>query len=149
MCVWVLTFVYCLGENQGLHQPDPSHSIGYHGRGFSKGLFPPPPGPRGVFRPRARPPQPYSSDWRIHQESPAFPPPHRNQNPMMQQYAFPPPVFGSVSDGHQFSPPPSNMNMMWADTNMYYSSYSFPPPPPPPPPLPPPPNNHPAQFGSY
>ncbi|NXU39526.1 NAF1 protein, partial [Drymodes brunneopygia] len=135
-------------ENQGIHQsvqqPDPGYSRGYRGRGFSRGLFPPPSGPRGFFRPNARPPQLYSSDRRIHQESPAFPPPYRKENPMMQQYAFPPPVSGSVSDGHQFHPPPSNMNMMWTDPNMYNSSYSFPPPPPPPPP-----DSHPPQFRHY
>ncbi|NXC93117.1 NAF1 protein, partial [Certhia familiaris] len=135
-------------ENKELHpsmqQPASSYSRGYCGRGFSRDLFPPPSGPRGFFRPQVRPPQLYSSDRRIHQEAPVFPPPYRKENPMMQQYAFPPPDFGYVSDGHQFHPPPSNMNMMWAGPNMYNSSYSFLPPPPP---LPsPPPDSHPPQF---
>ncbi|NWS33960.1 NAF1 protein, partial [Polioptila caerulea] len=133
-------------ENKELHQsvpqPASSYSRGYCGRGFSRNRFPPPSGPRGFFRPQVRPPQLYSSDRRIHQESPVFPPPYRKENPMMQPYAFPPPDFGYVSDGHQFHPPPSNMNMMWAGPNMYNSSYSFLPPP-----LPsPPPDSHPPQF---
>lgn len=149
MCVWVLTFVYSSGENKGLdqsvQQPASSYSRGYRGRGFSRDLLPPPSGPRGFFRPKVRPPQLYSSDRRIHQESPVFPQPYRKENPMTPQYSFPPPVFGSVSDGHQFHPPPSNMNMMWTGPNMYNSSYSFLPPPPPPPP----PDSHPPQFRPY
>lgn len=117
-----------------MQQPASSYSRGYRGRGFSRDLFPPPSGPRGFFRPKVRPPQLYSSERRIHQESPAFPQPYRKENPMTPQYSFPPPVFGSVSDGHQFHPPPSNMNMMWTGPNMYNSSYTFLPPPPPPPP---------------
>ncbi|NWT49984.1 NAF1 protein, partial [Erythrocercus mccallii] len=138
-------------ENKELHQsvqqPASSYSRGYRGRGFSWDLFPPPSGPQGFFRPTVRPPQPYSSDRRIYQESPVFLPPHRRENPTMQQYAFPPPNFGYVSDGHHFHPPPSNMPMMWTGPNMYNSSYSFLPPPPPPPP--PPPDSHPPQFRPY
>ncbi|NXH28925.1 NAF1 protein, partial [Myiagra hebetior] len=133
-------------ENSGLDQSvqhPASSSRGYCGRGFSRGLCPPQSGPRGFFRPKVRPPQLYSSDRRMHQESPVFPQPYRKENPMMQRYSFPPPVFGSVSDGRQFHPPPSNMNMMWTGSNMYNSSYSFLPPPPPPPP-----DSHP-QFRPY
>ncbi|NXT66684.1 NAF1 protein, partial [Chaetops frenatus] len=132
-------------ENKELYQsgqqPASSYSRGYRGRGFSRGLFPPPSGPRGFFRPQVRPPQLYSSD-RIYQESPVFPQPYREENPMMQHYAFPPPDFGYVSHGHQFHPPPSNMNMMWTDPNMYNSSYSFLLPPPPP-------DSHPPHFRPY
>ncbi|NXD92182.1 NAF1 protein, partial [Chaetorhynchus papuensis] len=133
-----------IGLDQSVQQPASSYSRGYRGRGFSRDLFPPPPGPRGFFRPKGRPPHLYSSDKRIHQESPVFPQPYRKENPMMHQYPFPPPVFDSVGDGHQFHPPPSNMNMMWTGPNMYNSSYSFLPPPPPPPP-----DNHPPQFRPY
>ncbi|NXA13382.1 NAF1 protein, partial [Sapayoa aenigma] len=136
-------------ENKGLHQsmqqPTSSYSRGYRGRGFSRDPFPPPSGPRGFLRPQIRPPQLYSSDKRIHQESPVFSQPHRKENPMMQQYPFPPPVFGSVSDVHQFPPPPSDM--IWTGPNMYNSSYPFLPPLPPPPP--PPPDSHPSQFRHY
>ncbi|NXA77325.1 NAF1 protein, partial [Thryothorus ludovicianus] len=118
--------------HQAVQQPASSYSRGYCGRGFPRGRFPPPSGPRGFFRPRVRPPQQYSSG--MHQESPVFPPPYRRENPMMQQYAFPPPDFGYVSGGHQFHPPPPNMNMMWGGPNMYHSSYSFLPPPLPSPP---------------
>ncbi|NWH92307.1 NAF1 protein, partial [Aegithalos caudatus] len=138
--------------HQSVQQPASSYSRGYRGRGFSQGnrswdLFPPPSGPQGLFRPTVRPPQLYSSDRRIYQESPGFPPPHRRENPTMQQYAFPPPNFGYVSDEHQFHPPPSSMPMMWTgpNPNTYSSSYSFPPPPPPPPP----PDSHPPPFGPY
>ncbi|NWZ75977.1 NAF1 protein, partial [Poecile atricapillus] len=137
--------------HQSVQQPAASYARGYHGRGFFRDLFPPPSGPRGFFRPQVRPPQLYSSD-RIYQESPVFPPPYRKEYPVMQQYAFPPPDFGYVSDGYQFHPPPSNMNMMWTGPNMYNSSYSFlslPPPPPPPLPPPPPPDCHPPQFRPY
>ncbi|NWX27704.1 NAF1 protein, partial [Notiomystis cincta] len=133
-----------IGVHQLLQQPASGYSRGYRGRGFSRGPFPPPSGPRGFFRPQVRPPQLYSSGRRIHQESPAFPQPHGKESPVMQQYAFPPPpVYGSVSDGHQFHPPPSNMNMMWTGPDMYNSSFSFLPPPPPPP------DSHPPQFRPY
>ncbi|NXR24744.1 NAF1 protein, partial [Cinclus mexicanus] len=136
---------------QSVQRPASSYSRGYYGRGFSfsRDLFPPPSGPRGFFRPNVRPPQLYFSDRRIYQESPMFPPPHRRENPMMQQYTFPPPDFGYVSDAHQFYPLPPNMNMMWPGPNMYNSSYSFLPLPPPPPPPPPPPDSHPPQFRPY
>ncbi|XP_048160284.1 H/ACA ribonucleoprotein complex non-core subunit NAF1 [Corvus hawaiiensis] len=132
------------GLDQSVQQPASSYSRGYRGRGFSRDVFPPPSGPRGFFRPKVRPPQLYSSDKRIHQESPVFPQPYRKENPMMQQYSFPPPVFDSVSGGHQFHPSPSNMNMMWTGPSMYNSPYSFLPPPPPPPP-----DSHPPQFRHY
>ncbi|XP_032916924.1 H/ACA ribonucleoprotein complex non-core subunit NAF1 isoform X2 [Catharus ustulatus] len=133
-----------------VQRPPSSYSRGYCGRGFSfsRDLFPPPSGPRGFFRPNVRPPPPlYFSDRRIYQESPVFPPPHRRENPMMQQYPFPPPDFGYVSDAHHFYPLPPNMNMMWGGPNVYNSPYSFLPPPPPPPP--PPPANCPPQFRPY
>ncbi|NXB46972.1 NAF1 protein, partial [Leucopsar rothschildi] len=144
-------------ENNGLlqsvQQPASSYSRGYCGRGFSfsRDLFPPPSGPRGFFRPNIRPPQLYFSDRRIYKESPVFPPPHRRENPGMQQYAFPPPDFGYVNDMHQFYSPPPNMNMMWPGPNMYNSSYPFLPLLPPPPPPPPPPESHPypPQFRPY
>ncbi|XP_075005503.1 H/ACA ribonucleoprotein complex non-core subunit NAF1 [Calonectris borealis] len=136
-------------ENKGLHQsmqqPASSYSRGYRGRGFSRDPFPPPPGPPGFLRPQVRPPQLYSSDNRIHQESSVFPQPHRKENPMMQQYPFPPPVFGSVNEMHQFHLPPSDLNMIWTGPNTYNSSYPFLPPPPPPPP----PDSHPSQFRPY
>ncbi|NXR84347.1 NAF1 protein, partial [Pycnonotus jocosus] len=131
-----------IARHQSVQQPASSYGRGYRGRGFSCDLFPPPSRPQGFFRPRVRPPQLYSSDRRIYQESSAFPPPHRRENPMMHQYAYPPPNFGYVGDGHQFHPPPSDMHMMWTGPNMYNSSYSFLPPPPPPPP----PDSHPPQF---
>ncbi|XP_042664308.1 H/ACA ribonucleoprotein complex non-core subunit NAF1 isoform X2 [Tyto alba] len=138
-------------ENKGLHQsmlqPALSYSRGYRGRGFSRDPFPPPSGPPGFLRSQARPPQVYSSENRIHQESPVFPQPHRKENPMMQQYPFPPPVFGSVNDVHQFHLPPSNLNMIWTGPNMYNSSYPFLPPPPPPPP--PPSDSQPSHFRPY
>ncbi|XP_009952264.1 PREDICTED: H/ACA ribonucleoprotein complex non-core subunit NAF1, partial [Leptosomus discolor] len=137
-------------ENKGLHQsvqqPGSSYSRGYCGRGFSRDPFPSPSGPPGFLRPQVRPPQLYSSDNRIHQESPVFPQPHRKENSMMQQYPFPPPVFGSVNDMHQFNLLPSNLNMIWTGPNMYSSAYPFLPPPPPPPP---PPDSHPSQFRPY
>ncbi|NXU12019.1 NAF1 protein, partial [Pardalotus punctatus] len=136
------------GENTGFHQsvqqPASSYSRGHRGRGFSRNPFTHPSGLGGFPRPKGRPPQLYSSD-RIHQELPVFPQPHRKENPMMQQYSFPPPAFGSVNDGHQFHPPPSNMNMMWTGPSMYNPSYSFLPPPPPPPA----PDSHPPQFQHY
>lgn len=136
-------------ENKGLHQPmqQPAsgYSRGYRGRGFSRDPFPPPSDHPGFLRPQVRLPQFYSSDNRVHQESPVFP--HRKENPMMQQYPFPPPVFGSVNDMHQFHLPPSNLNMIWTGPNMYNSSYPFLPPPPPPPP--PPSDSHPSQFRPY
>nr|XP_030127292.3 H/ACA ribonucleoprotein complex non-core subunit NAF1 isoform X1 [Taeniopygia guttata] len=128
--------------HHSVHQPASNSSRGYRGRGFSRDLYSPPSGPRGFFRPQVRPPQLYFSDWRPHQEPPVFPPPHRRENPMIQQYAFPPPEFGYVSNWHQFQPPPSNTNVMWTGPNMYNLSYSFLPPPPPPPP----PDSHPPQF---
>ncbi|NXI85318.1 NAF1 protein, partial [Rhipidura dahli] len=130
--------------DQSVQQPPSSYSRGYRGRGFFRGPFPPLPGPRGFFRPPVRPPPFYSSDKRIHQELPVFPQPYREENPMMQHYSFPPPVFDPVSDGHQFHLPPSNMNMMWTGPDMYNSSFSFLPPPPPPPP-----DSHPPQFRPY
>ncbi|NXN93273.1 NAF1 protein, partial [Rhinopomastus cyanomelas] len=138
-------------ENKGFHQsmqqPPPSgFSRRYHGRGFPRDPFPPPSGSPGFLRPQARPPQLYPSDNRAYQESPVFPQPHREENPMMQHYPFPPPVFGSANDVHQFHLPPSNMNMVWTGQNMYNSSYPFLPPPPPPPP---PPDSHPPQFQPY
>ncbi|NWV32713.1 NAF1 protein, partial [Grantiella picta] len=140
------------GGNVGLHQsvqqPAPGYSRGQRGRGFCV-LPPPPPDPPVFFRSKGRPPQLYSSDKRIHQESPVFPQPHRKQNPRMQQYSFPPPIFGSVNDGHQFHPPSSNINMMWTGPNTYNASYSFLPPPPPPPPDSHPPDSHPPHFRPY
>ncbi|NXG18288.1 NAF1 protein, partial [Grallaria varia] len=142
-------------ENKGLHQsvqqPASSYSRGYRGRGFSRDSFPPPPpGPRRFLRPPVRPPQLYSSNKWMHRESPVFPQPHRKEYPMMQRHPFPPPVFGSVNEMHQFPPPPSNMNMIWTGPNMYNSSYSFLPPPPPPlPPPPPPPESYPSQLRPY
>ncbi|NXD30397.1 NAF1 protein, partial [Spelaeornis formosus] len=133
-------------ENKELHQsvqqPASSYSRGYRGRGLSRDLFPPPSGLRGFFGSSVRPPQLYSPDRRIYQQSPVFPPPHRKENPMMQQYAFLPPDFGSVSDRYEFHPSPSNMNMMWAGPSMYNSSCSF---------LPqlPPPDSCPPQFRPY
>ncbi|XP_015716457.1 H/ACA ribonucleoprotein complex non-core subunit NAF1 [Coturnix japonica] len=133
------------GLNQPVQQPASSYSRGYHGRRFSGDPFPSPSGPPGFPRPPIRPPHLYSSDSRIHQESPVFPQPHRKEHPMMQQYPFPPPVFGSVNEMHQFHLPPSNPNMIWTGPNMY-NSYPFLPPPQPPPP--PPPDSHP-QFRPY
>ncbi|NXG03402.1 NAF1 protein, partial [Sakesphorus luctuosus] len=146
-------------ENKGLHQsmqqPASTYSRGNCGRGASRGSFPPPSGPRGILRPQGRPPQVrppppqgrppqlYSSNKWMNQESPMFPQPHRKEYPM-QQYPFPPPVFGSVSDVRQLPPPPSNMNMIWTGPNVCNSSYPLLPPPPPPPP--PPPDSHPSQF---
>ncbi|NXI40745.1 NAF1 protein, partial [Galbula dea] len=138
------------GLNQSVQQPASNYSGGYCGRGFPRDSFPPPSGPPGFLRPQVRPPQLYSADNRLHQESPAFPQPHGKENPMMQQYPFPPPpppVFGSANNVHQFHMPPSNLNMIWTAPNMYNSSYSFLPPPPPPPP--PPPESHPSQFRPY
>ncbi|NXO25485.1 NAF1 protein, partial [Cisticola juncidis] len=138
-------------ENKGLHQPvqqpASSYSRGYCGRGFSWDLFPPPSSPQGFFRPTVRPPQLYSSDRRMYQESPMFPPPQRREVPMAQQYASPPPDLGYISDGHQFPPPPPNTHMMWTGPNMHKSSYSLLPPPPPPPT--PAPESHPPQFKPY
>ncbi|NXX92387.1 NAF1 protein, partial [Centropus bengalensis] len=129
------------GPHQSMQQPPSTYSRGYRGRGFSRDPFPPQSGPP-FLRPQMRPPQLYSSDNRIHQESPGFPQSHRKENPMMQQYPFPPPVFGSVNE-HQFHLPPSNLNMMWTGPNMYNSSYPFLPPPPPPP------DSHPSHFRPY
>uniref|UniRef100_A0A8B9P7X9 H/ACA ribonucleoprotein complex subunit n=1 Tax=Apteryx owenii TaxID=8824 RepID=A0A8B9P7X9_APTOW len=76
-------------ENNGLHQsmqqPASGYSRGYHGR--SRDPFTPRSAPLGFLRPQARPPQLYSSDNRMHQESPMFAQPHRKENPMMQQSA--------------------------------------------------------------
>ncbi|KAM6076638.1 H/ACA ribonucleoprotein complex non-core subunit NAF1 isoform 2-T2 [Chlamydotis macqueenii] len=135
------------GLHQSMQQPASSYSRGYRGRGFSRDPLPPPSGPPGFLRPQVRPPQLYSSDNGIHQESPVFPQPPRKENPMMQQYPFPPPVFGSVNEMHQFHLPPSNVNMLWTGPNVYNSSYPFLPPPPPPPP--PPSDSHPSQFRPY
>ncbi|XP_065549902.1 H/ACA ribonucleoprotein complex non-core subunit NAF1 [Lathamus discolor] len=135
-------------ENKGLHQPmqqpTTSYSRGYCGRGFSRDRFPPPSGHPAFLRPQVRVTQSYSSDSRIPPEPPVFP--HTKENPTIRPYPFPPPVFGSVNDMHQFHLPPSNPNMIWTGPNMYNSSYPFLPPPPPPPP--PPPDSHP-QFGPY
>ncbi|XP_009078050.1 PREDICTED: H/ACA ribonucleoprotein complex non-core subunit NAF1, partial [Acanthisitta chloris] len=139
-------------ENKELHQsvqqPASSYSRGYHARGFSGRPFPPPSGSQGFMRPQARPPQLYPSDSRIHQASPVFPQPHSKQDPMMQQYTFPPPGFGSVNYVPQFHLPPSNMSMIWTDSDTYNSSYAYLPPPPPPPP-PPPADSKPPQFRPY
>ncbi|NXC44507.1 NAF1 protein, partial [Penelope pileata] len=135
------------GPHQSAQQPVSSYSRGHHGRRFSRDPFPSPSGPPGFSGPPIRPPQLYSSGSRMHQESPVFPQPHRKENPMMQQYPFPPPVFGSVNEMHQFHLPPSNPNMLWTGPNMYNSSYPFLPPPQPPPP--PPPDSHPSQFRPY
>ncbi|NXX20036.1 NAF1 protein, partial [Podargus strigoides] len=135
------------GFNQSVQQPASSYSRGFHGRGFSRDPFPPISGPPGFLRQQAKPPQLYTSDNRIHQESPVFPQHHRKENPMMQQYPFPPPGFGSVNDVHHFHLSPSNMSMFWTGPNMYNSSYPFLPPPMPPPP--PPPDSHPSQFRPY
>ncbi|XP_027532600.1 H/ACA ribonucleoprotein complex non-core subunit NAF1 isoform X2 [Neopelma chrysocephalum] len=132
------------GFHQSMQQPASSSSRGYRGREFARHSLP----PRGFWRPQVRPPQLYSSDRRIHQESPVFPQPYRKEYPMMQQYPCPPPGFGSVNDVHQFPPPLSNRNMNWTGPNMYNSSYPFLPPPPPLQP-PPPPDSHPSQFRPY
>ncbi|XP_037233466.1 H/ACA ribonucleoprotein complex non-core subunit NAF1 [Falco rusticolus] len=125
-------------DNEGLHQsmqqPASSYSRGYRGRGFSRGPYPPLSGPPRFLRMQVRPPQVYSSDNRMHQESAVFPQPHRKENPTMQQYPSPPPVFGSFNDVNQFHFMPSNLNMIWTGPNMYNTSYPFLPPPPPPPP---------------
>ncbi|NXK89936.1 NAF1 protein, partial [Formicarius rufipectus] len=134
------------GLPQSMQQPS-SSSRGYRGRRFSRGSFPPPSGPRGFLRPQVRPPQLYSSNEWMPQESPVFPQPHRRKYPVTQQYPFPPPVFGSVNDVHQFPPPPPSVNMIWTGSNTCNSSYPFLPPPPPPPP--PPPDSQPSQFGPY
>ncbi|XP_040411789.1 H/ACA ribonucleoprotein complex non-core subunit NAF1 [Cygnus olor] len=134
------------GAHQPVQQPASSYSRGYHDRQFSGVPFPPPSGPRGFSRPQMRPPQLYYSDNRIHHEPPVFRQPYRNENPMMQQYPFPPPVFGSGNEMHQFHHPPSNLNMAWMGPNMYNSSYPFLPPPPPPPP---PPDSHRSPFKPY
>ncbi|KAM9193129.1 H/ACA ribonucleoprotein complex non-core subunit NAF1 isoform 1-T1 [Mergus octosetaceus] len=131
------------GAHQPVQQPARSYSRGYHDRQFSGVPFPPPSGPRGFSRPQMRPPQAYYSDNRIHRESPVFRQPYRSENPMMQQYPFPPPVFGSGNQMHQFHHPPSNLNMAWMGPNVYNSSYPFLPPPPPPPP---PPDSHRSHF---
>lgn len=133
---------YFKGEYKGLHQsvqqPASSYSRGYHGQRFSGDPFLSPSGPPRF--PRA--PHPYSSDSRIHQESPPFPQPHRKEHLMMQQYPFPPPVFGSINEMHQFHHPPSNPNMICTDPNMY-NLYPFMPVP-----LPPP-GSQPSQFRPY
>ncbi|KFQ38919.1 H/ACA ribonucleoprotein complex non-core subunit NAF1, partial [Mesitornis unicolor] len=140
-------------ENKGLHQsmqqPASSYSRGYCGRGFSRNSFSTPSDTPGFLRPQGRPPQLYSSDNTIHQEPPVFPQPYREETPMMQQYPFSPPVFGSVNDVHQFHLPPSNLNMIWSGPNTYHSSYPFLPPLPLLPPPPPPPDSHPSQFRPY
>ncbi|KFV82485.1 H/ACA ribonucleoprotein complex non-core subunit NAF1, partial [Struthio camelus australis] len=131
------------GFHQSMQQPASNYSRGYHGR--SRGPFPPRSAPPGFLRSQARPPQLYSSDSRMHQESPVFSQPHRKENPMMQQYAYPPfpppPVFGSVNEMHHL--PPSNLNMLWTGPNMYNPSYPFLPPPPPPS------DSNPSQFRPY
>ncbi|NXX47017.1 NAF1 protein, partial [Tricholaema leucomelas] len=130
-------------ESKGINQsmPQPA-SRGYSGRGFFRGSAPGPSGPPGFLRPQARPPQLYSSDNRLYQESPVFLQPQRNENPVMQQYPFPPPVFGSGNNMQQFHLLPSDSNMIWTVPNTYNS---FLPPPPPPPP----PNSHSFQFRPY
>ncbi|NXP73395.1 NAF1 protein, partial [Ramphastos sulfuratus] len=134
------------GINQSTPQPASSYSRGYSGRGFFRGSAPCPPGPPGFLRPQATPPQLYSSDNRLYQESPVFLQPQRQENPVMQQYPFPPPVFGSVNNMQQFHLPPSDSNMIWTPPNTYNS---FLPPPPLPPPPPHPPNSHSFQFRPY
>ncbi|XP_067993276.1 H/ACA ribonucleoprotein complex non-core subunit NAF1 [Melanerpes formicivorus] len=140
------------GINQSMPQPASSYSRGYCGRGFFRGSGPRQSGPPGFLRPQARPPQQYPSDNRLCGESPVFPQHQTTENPVMQQYPFPPPVFGSVNNMQQFHLPPSNSNMMWTVPNTY-NSYSFLPHPPPPPPPPPPstssPNSHSFQFRPY
>ncbi|NWU74142.1 NAF1 protein, partial [Onychorhynchus coronatus] len=137
--------------NKGFHpsmqQPASRYSRGYRGRGFSRHSLHPPSVPRGFWRAQVRPPQLYSSDRRIHQESPVFPQPFRKEYAMMQQYPCPPPVFGSVSGMHQFPRPLSNTN--WAGPNVCSSSYTFLPPAPPPPPPPSNTDSHPSQFRPY
>ncbi|NXG46405.1 NAF1 protein, partial [Psilopogon haemacephalus] len=137
------------GINPSMSQPASSCSRGYSGRGFFRGSAPRPSGPPGFLRPQVRPPQLYSSDNRLYQESPRFLQPQRKENPVMQQYPFPPPVFGSVDNMQQFHLSPSNSNMIWTVPNNYNSSYSFLPPPPLPPPPPPPPDSHSFQFRPY
>ncbi|XP_054031921.1 H/ACA ribonucleoprotein complex non-core subunit NAF1 [Dryobates pubescens] len=141
------------GINQSMPQPASSYSRGYCGRGFFRDSGPRQSGPPGFLRPQVRPPQQYPSDNRLYRESPAFPQ-HQTENPVMHQYPFPPPVFGSVNNMQQFHLPPSNSNMMWTVPNTY-NSYSFlphpppAPPPPPPPPSTPSPNSHSFQFRPY
>ncbi|EMP24954.1 H/ACA ribonucleoprotein complex non-core subunit NAF1 [Chelonia mydas] len=140
-------------QHQSVQQPTSNYSRGYRGRefnpGFSRDRFPHPSVNPSFSRPQLRPPHLYSSDHRLHQESAMFPQPHRQKNPMMLQYPFPPPGFGPVGNEMHHFPPP-NPNMMWTGPNMYSNIYSPPfpfPPPPPPPPPPASPNGHPSQFG--
>nr|XP_005299413.2 H/ACA ribonucleoprotein complex non-core subunit NAF1 isoform X2 [Chrysemys picta bellii] len=144
-------------QHQPVQKPTSNYSRGYRGRefnpGFSRDRFPHPSVNPGFSRPQLRPPHLYSSDHRLHEESAMFPQPHRQKNPMMLQYPFPPPGFGPVGNEMHHFPPP-NPNMMWAGPNMYSNIYSPPFPFPPPPPLPPPPppaspNGHPSQFGPH
>ncbi|NXN09219.1 NAF1 protein, partial [Indicator maculatus] len=135
------------GINQSMPQPASNYSRRYCGRGFFRDSAPHPSGPPGFLRPQVRPPQQYSSDNRLYRESPVFPQPQRTEHPVMQQYPFPPPVFGSVNNMQQFHLPPSSSNMIWTVPNTYSSSYSFLPPPPPPPT--PPPNSQSFQFRPY
>ncbi|XP_038255997.1 H/ACA ribonucleoprotein complex non-core subunit NAF1 isoform X1 [Dermochelys coriacea] len=142
-------------QHQPVQQPTSKYSRGYRGRefnpGFSRDRFPHPSVNPSFSRPQLRPPHLYSSDHRLHQESAMFPQPHRQKNPIMLQYPFPPPGFGPVGNEMHHFPPP-NPNMMWTGPNMYSNFYSPPfpfPPPPPPPPPPASPNGHPSQFGPH
>lgn len=145
-------------QNWNVHTSVTEHSKGYRNReftrGFSRGRYP---------RPcHGTPPSPrfYNSEHMVFQEPSGFLP-QRQDNPIMPQYPFPPPVF----DVHNFSlppplpplpppPPPASVNLGWAAPNMAPHPliplpYSIPPPPPP---LPPPPSsgdNSSSHFGSY
>ncbi|XP_015355033.1 H/ACA ribonucleoprotein complex non-core subunit NAF1 [Marmota marmota marmota] len=138
-------------QNWNAYSPSSEHSKGYRNREFTRGFS------RGRY-PRSchsRPPaqQFYNSEHMVSQETLGFPP-QRQDNPIMPQYPFPPPVF----DMHNFPlpPPPPSINMGWAAPNMaphpmLNLPYSLPPPPPPPP-LPPPPtpgDSNSSHFGSY
>jgi H/ACA ribonucleoprotein complex non-core subunit NAF1 len=130
------------------------HAKGYHNREFTRGF------PRGRYpRPshnRPPPQQFYNPDHMASQETSGFPP-QRQDNPVMSQYPFPPPVF----DMHNFSlppppppPPAPAVNMGWAAPNMaphplLNIPYSLPPPPPPLPPLPSAGENNSPHFGPY
>lgn len=144
-------------QNWNAHGAASEHSKGYRNREFTRGF------PRGghprPFRGRPPPPQFYNSEHGSLETS-GFPP-QRQDNLVVPQYPFPPPVF----DMHNFSlppplppppPPPPSVNMGWAVPNMaphplLPMPYSLPPPPPPPP-LPPPTSSgdsNSSHFGSY
>lgn len=144
-------------QNWNAHSSSSEHAKGYRNkeftRAFSQGRYPQP------CHGRPPPPQFYNSEHMVPQETPGFPP-QRQDNPIMPQYPFPPPVF----DVHNFSlhppppppPPPASVNMGWAAPGMAPHPllplpYSIPPPPPPPP-LPPPPSSgdgNSSHFGPY